>query len=182
MWLLRLLRLLCRHSLDCPHWAGTAKGVSFLPSAFAPTPCSSLAKWETAFSDTNTHKEDFHVTPKQTIQVLMMNREDEYHYLVDRDISCTVVMLPYQGNSTALFVLPNEGKMQQVENGLNEGALKNWLKTATKRYFLNHAGVTSLHPCLGRHMTQDNTGMGSDGGGGVGHLKQGAVSKPKVFL
>ncbi|KAM7323604.1 hypothetical protein ACRRTK_017710 [Alexandromys fortis] len=91
------------------------------------------AKWETAFSDNNTHKEDFHVTPKQTIQVLMMNHEDEYHYLVDQDISCTVVMLPYQGNSTALFVLPDEGKMQQVENGLNEGALKNWLKTATKR-------------------------------------------------
>ncbi|CAO2587251.1 Plasma serine protease inhibitor [Lemmus lemmus] len=91
------------------------------------------AKWETAFSDKNTHKEDFHVTPKQTIQVLMMNREDEYHYTVDRDISCTVVRLPYQGNATALFVLPNEGKMQQVEKGLNEGALKNWLKTAIKR-------------------------------------------------
>lgn len=103
------------------------------------------------------------MTPKQTIQVLMMNREDEYHYIMDRDISCTVVRLPYQGNATALLVLPNEGKMQQVENGLNEGALKNWLKTATKRYFLSRAGATSLHPCLGRLMAQDNTGMGSDG-------------------
>ncbi|XP_038193888.1 plasma serine protease inhibitor [Arvicola amphibius] len=91
------------------------------------------AKWETAFSDKNTHKEDFHVTPKQTIQVLMMNREDEYYYIMDRDIPCTLVRIPYQGNATALFILPSEGKMQQVEKGLNARALKNWLKTTTKR-------------------------------------------------
>ncbi|KAK7817459.1 hypothetical protein U0070_024933 [Myodes glareolus] len=90
-------------------------------------------KWETPFSDKNTHKEDFHVTPKQSMQVLTMNREDEYLYLVDRGISCTVVRLPYQGNATAVFVLPDEGKMQQVESSLSEWALKNWLKIDTKR-------------------------------------------------
>lgn len=103
---------------------------------------SPLDKWETPFSDKNTHKEDFHVTPKQSMQVLMMNREDEYLYLVDRGISCTVVRLPYQGNATAVFVLPDEGKMQQVESSLSEWALKNWLKIDTKRYFLSHPPST----------------------------------------
>ncbi|CAO2587242.1 Plasma serine protease inhibitor [Lemmus lemmus] len=90
--------------------------------------------WKKPFPSHKVTVSNFYVDEKTvTIQVLMMNREDEYHYTVDRDISCTVVRLPYQGNATALFVLPNEGKMQQVEKGLNEGALKNWLKTAIKR-------------------------------------------------
>ncbi|XP_059135189.1 plasma serine protease inhibitor [Peromyscus eremicus] len=91
------------------------------------------AKWETAFNDQNTHQKDFHVTPKKTIQVPMMNRKDEYYYILDQSISCTVVRIPYQGNASALFILPSEGKMQQVEKGLNGRALMNWLTTARKR-------------------------------------------------
>nr|AAC53063.1 plasminogen activator inhibitor 3 [Mus musculus]AAH90981.1 Serpina5 protein [Mus musculus] len=91
------------------------------------------AKWQTAFSETNTHKMDFHVTPKKTIRVPMMNREDEYSYYLDQNISCTVVGIPYQGNAIALFILPSEGKMKQVEDGLDERTLRNWLKMFTKR-------------------------------------------------
>ncbi|XP_032764756.1 plasma serine protease inhibitor isoform X2 [Rattus rattus] len=91
------------------------------------------AKWQTAFSSTNTHKMDFHVTPKKTIQVPMMNREDIYSYILDQNISCTVVGIPYQGNTLALFILPSEGKMKRVEDGLDERTLRNWLKMFTKR-------------------------------------------------
>uniref|UniRef100_A0A8C6GZK9 Serine (or cysteine) peptidase inhibitor, clade A, member 3M n=1 Tax=Mus spicilegus TaxID=10103 RepID=A0A8C6GZK9_MUSSI len=91
------------------------------------------AKWQTAFSETNTHKMDFHVTPKRTTQVPMMNREDGYSYYLDQNISCTVVGIPYQGNAIALFILPSEGKMKQVEDGLDERTLRNWLKMFTKR-------------------------------------------------
>ncbi|XP_028637889.1 plasma serine protease inhibitor [Grammomys surdaster] len=91
------------------------------------------AKWQTAFSDTNTRQMDFHVTPKKTIQVPMMNREDWYSYILDQNISCTVVGIPYQGSAMALFILPSEGKMKQVEDGLDERTLRNWLKMFTKR-------------------------------------------------
>lgn len=93
------------------------------------------AKWETAFSAKNTQQKDFYITPKKTIQVPMMNREDEYYYILDQSISCTVVRVPYQGNATALFILPSEGRMQQVESGLNGRVLKNWLNTGTKSRF-----------------------------------------------
>ncbi|XP_021058195.1 plasma serine protease inhibitor [Mus pahari] len=92
------------------------------------------AKWQTAFSVTNTRQMDFHVTPKKTIQVPMMNREDGYSYYLDKNISCTVVGIPYQGNAIALFILPSEGKMKQVEDGLDERTLRNWLKMFTKRH------------------------------------------------
>ncbi|XP_051006850.1 plasma serine protease inhibitor-like [Acomys russatus] len=91
------------------------------------------AKWQVAFSDKNTRQEDFHVTPKRTIQVPMMNREDEYYYIMDRNLSCAVVGIPYQDSTIALFILPSEGKMKQMESGLNEGVLRNWLKISTKR-------------------------------------------------
>ncbi|KAL6060608.1 hypothetical protein STEG23_019780, partial [Scotinomys teguina] len=91
------------------------------------------AKWEKAFSDKNTHQKDFYVTPKKTIQVPMMNREDEYYYILDQSLSCTVVRVPYQGNASALLILPSNGKMQQVENSLNGRGLMNWLTTARKR-------------------------------------------------
>ncbi|XP_062946535.1 plasma serine protease inhibitor [Cynocephalus volans] len=91
------------------------------------------AKWETSFSHGSTKEQDFHVTPETTVRVPMMNREDQYYFLQDRNLSCKVVGVPYQGNATALFILPSEGKMEQVENGLNEKTLRKWLKMLTKR-------------------------------------------------
>nr|XP_004665610.2 plasma serine protease inhibitor [Jaculus jaculus] len=91
------------------------------------------AKWETAFSRKSTRQQDFHVSPGAAVQVPMMSREDEHYYFLDRNLSCSVVGVPYQGNATALFVLPSEGKMQQVENGLSQKTLRKWLQLLTKR-------------------------------------------------
>ncbi|KAL2789532.1 plasma serine protease inhibitor preproprotein [Daubentonia madagascariensis] len=91
------------------------------------------AKWETSFSHKSTREQDFHVTPETVVRVPMMNGEDQYYYLLDRNLSCRVVGVPYQGNATALFILPSEGKMQQVENGLSEKTLRKWFKMLIKR-------------------------------------------------
>lgn len=91
------------------------------------------AKWETNFDVKSTRKQDFHVTSKRVVQVPMMKREDQYFYLMDRNLFCQVVGVPYQGNATAFFILPNEGRMRQLEAGLNKVTLKKWLKMLTKR-------------------------------------------------
>ncbi|KAM5340986.1 plasma serine protease inhibitor-like isoform 1-T2 [Glossophaga mutica] len=91
------------------------------------------AKWETSFDHKSTQKQDFHVTSETVVQVPMMRREDEYYYLLDHNLYCRVVSVPYQGNATALFILPNEGRMEQVEAGLNQETLRKWLKKLTKR-------------------------------------------------
>lgn len=97
-------------------------------------PCSSLAKWETNFDPKSTKKRDFHVTSKRAVPVPMMKREDQYLYLVDRKLFCKMVGVPYQGNATAFFILPDEGKMGQLEAGLNKETLRKWIKMLTKRY------------------------------------------------
>ena len=74
------------------------------------------------------------MTSETVVQVPMMRREDEYHYLLDRELYCRLVGVPYQGNATALFILPNQGRMEQVEAGLNQETLRKWLKNLTRRY------------------------------------------------
>uniref|UniRef100_A0A667GB39 Serpin family A member 5 n=1 Tax=Lynx canadensis TaxID=61383 RepID=A0A667GB39_LYNCA len=91
------------------------------------------AKWETSFDHKNTHKQDFHVTSETVVQVPMMKHKDLYYYFLDRSLSCRVVGVPYQGDATALFVLPSQGRMGRLENGLNEKTLRTWLKMSTKR-------------------------------------------------
>lgn len=91
------------------------------------------AKWETNFNLKSTKTQDFHVTSEMVVQVPMMTREDQYYYLQDRNLFCKVVAVPYQGNATAFFILPNKGRMGQVEAGLNQVTLRNWLKMLTKR-------------------------------------------------
>lgn len=85
------------------------------------------------------------------VQVPMMKQEDHYYYYVDRNLSCRVVGVPYRGNATALFVLPGEGQMGQLENGMSEKTLKKWLKMFTKRY--STGDVRPGWPCTlpGRH-------------------------------
>ncbi|XP_036887286.1 plasma serine protease inhibitor isoform X2 [Sturnira hondurensis] len=102
------------------------------------------AKWETSFDHKSTQMQDFHVTSETVVQVPMMRQEDEYYYLLDRNLYCRVVGVPYRGNATALFVLPNEGRMEQVEAGLNQDTLRKWLKRLTKRRLQLHLPKFSM--------------------------------------
>ncbi|XP_006879256.1 PREDICTED: plasma serine protease inhibitor [Elephantulus edwardii] len=93
------------------------------------------AKWKTSFNPEKTRQKDFHVSTKKVIQVPMMNKEDFYLFLQDSKLDCTVVGIPYQGNATALFVLPNKDSMKQVESGLNAKTLQKWLEMLRRRKF-----------------------------------------------
>uniref|UniRef100_A0A8C0WXF3 Serpin domain-containing protein n=1 Tax=Castor canadensis TaxID=51338 RepID=A0A8C0WXF3_CASCN len=54
----------------------------------------------------------------QSVKVPMMSIEDlTTPFFRDEELSCTVVELKYTGNASALFILPDQGKMQE---GLNE--------------------------------------------------------------
>uniref|UniRef100_A0A8C0ZSE1 Serpin domain-containing protein n=1 Tax=Castor canadensis TaxID=51338 RepID=A0A8C0ZSE1_CASCN len=52
----------------------------------------------------------------QSVKVPMMSIEDlTTPFFRDEELSCTVVELKYTGNASALFILPDQGKMQEVE-------------------------------------------------------------------
>lgn len=64
----------------------------------------------------------------------MMFRGGMYKVGHDDQLSCTVLQAPYQDNVTATFVLPDAGRMQQVEEALCTDTFDRWKKIILRRY------------------------------------------------
>jgi serpin peptidase inhibitor clade A protein 3 len=63
----------------------------------------------------------------------MMFRGGLYDVAYDDKLSCTILEMPYRGNITATFVLPDEGKLKHLENGLQADIFGKWKKLLSKR-------------------------------------------------
>ncbi|XP_068108495.1 serpin A3-5-like [Hyperolius riggenbachi] len=61
---------------------------------------------------------DFHVDDNTVIKVSMMKSRGKYPVARDRD--CTVVEIPYHGDASAILILPNPGKLHDVERNLQK--------------------------------------------------------------
>ncbi|XP_068960313.1 alpha-1-antichymotrypsin-like isoform X2 [Petaurus breviceps papuanus] len=85
------------------------------------------AKWENPFNSFYTSKDKFFVSKDQTVEIPMMHKNKFYTGVFqDEELFCTVVELKYIGNATALFILPDENKMKNVEDALSPEVLKKW--------------------------------------------------------
>ncbi|KAM4633472.1 alpha-1-antitrypsin homolog [Polymixia lowei] len=83
-------------------------------------------KWEKPFEASKTQKGDFHVDETTTVQVDMMQRTGRYDFYQDQDNHTTVILLPYKGNTSMMIVLPDEGKMAEVEGYINKEYIRHW--------------------------------------------------------
>ena len=71
---------------------------------------------------------------KTVVKVPMMFQDKNHHwYLHDRYLPCSVLRMDYQGNARALFILPDKGKMKQVEEVLTPEMLTRWNSLLQKR-------------------------------------------------
>ena len=98
----------------------------------------------------NTLKSMFHLNKTKSVEVPMMNiRNLRTPYFRDEELSCTLVELKYRGNASALFILPDEGRMQQVEASLRPETLRKWRDSLTPRCVSTgtRAGL-ALHPAM----------------------------------
>ncbi|XP_062824497.1 alpha-1-antitrypsin isoform X2 [Anolis carolinensis] len=82
--------------------------------------------WEKPFDPEMTREGDFIVDDKTTVKVPMMQRMGWFHYYFDHELSCTVVQMHYNGNATAFFVLPDPGKMKELEKAISRDVLTKW--------------------------------------------------------
>ncbi|GAB1297757.1 Serine protease inhibitor A3C [Apodemus speciosus] len=84
-------------------------------------------KWKMPFNPRVTFKSEFYLDEKRSVKVPMMSIEDlTTPYFQDEELSCSVVQLKYTGNASALFILPDQGRMQQVEASLQPETLRKW--------------------------------------------------------
>ncbi|XP_052639027.1 serine protease inhibitor 2.1-like isoform X1 [Harpia harpyja] len=84
------------------------------------------AAWEKPFDPLHTYEDDFFVNTNVSVRVNMMQRDGNYDSYYDQDLSCEVVELPYQGTAQALLILPDDGKMKQVEDALSKETVCKW--------------------------------------------------------
>lgn len=62
-----------------------------------------------------------------------MFRGGMYRVGHDDQLPCAVLQVPYQDNVTATFVLPDAGRMQQVEAALGTSTFDRWKKIVLRR-------------------------------------------------
>ncbi|XP_075047864.1 alpha-1-antitrypsin-like protein GS55-MS [Mixophyes fleayi] len=84
--------------------------------------------WEYAFNENFTREEDFHVDENTVMKVPMMTRQGEYLVAFIQEPGCVVVDVPYKGNTSAIFILPDAGKLHDVEKALQNVSLQTWTK------------------------------------------------------
>lgn len=77
---------------------------------------------------------DFYVDENTVVKVPMMLQDEQEHwYIEDRRVPCTVLRMDYRGDAMAFFILPNWGKMSEVEQVLSPGMLKRWNRLLQNR-------------------------------------------------
>ncbi|XP_041661341.1 alpha-1-antitrypsin homolog isoform X1 [Cheilinus undulatus] len=83
-------------------------------------------QWVKPFDSNRTEEDDFHVDETTNVRVNMMKRMGRFDFYRDFDNHTTVVLLPYKGNTTMMIVLPDEGKMKEVEGFISKEHLLHW--------------------------------------------------------
>ncbi|XP_051265234.1 alpha-1-antitrypsin homolog isoform X1 [Dicentrarchus labrax] len=91
-------------------------------------------QWKSPFSLDMTKKADFHVDKTTKVQVDMMMRTGYYSFYQDVDNHTTAIMLPYNGSTSMMIVLPDEGRMAEVEGYINKDYLRHWQNSVRRRY------------------------------------------------
>ncbi|KAK9531069.1 hypothetical protein VZT92_010520 [Zoarces viviparus] len=83
-------------------------------------------RWVKPFDGNQTQKADFNVDETTKVQVDMMKRTGRYDFYQDVDNHTTVILLPYHGNTSMMIVLPDEGKMKEVEGFICKDHIRHW--------------------------------------------------------
>ncbi|KAL1790445.1 serpin A9, partial [Sigmodon hispidus] len=85
------------------------------------------AKWKHPFDRYQTRKqESFFLGQRTALHIPMMRQKEMHRFLYDQEASCTVLQIEYSGTALLLLVLPDPGKMQQVEAALQPETLRRW--------------------------------------------------------
>lgn len=85
------------------------------------------AKWKHPFHHYQTQKQaSFFVDERTSLRVPMMHQKEMHRFFYDQDMACTILQIEYSGNALALLILPDPGKMEQVEATLQPETLRKW--------------------------------------------------------
>ncbi|XP_062857598.1 alpha-1-antitrypsin homolog isoform X2 [Trichomycterus rosablanca] len=90
-------------------------------------------KWRKPFDVKHTRKASFYVDAKTKVTVDMMTKTSRYEFYQDQNNFTSVIMVPYKGNMSMMIVLPDAGKMDEVEKNIDMESLMYWYKKLSKK-------------------------------------------------
>uniref|UniRef100_A0ACB8G532 Uncharacterized protein n=1 Tax=Sphaerodactylus townsendi TaxID=933632 RepID=A0ACB8G532_9SAUR len=82
--------------------------------------------WKNSFQDQLTVEKDFFAHQNNTVRLNFMYQKSKFKILYDEDMSCSVVVIPCIGNTEAWFILPDKGKLKDVERSWGKENLDRW--------------------------------------------------------
>lgn len=104
--------------------------------------------WKKPFDPKLTKEQDFFVNNETTVKVPMMFGMGWFHYYFDAELSCTVLQMDYNSSVTALFILPDQGKLKQVEDALSVDTVKKWrehVRRQTADVYMPRFTISTTH-------------------------------------
>ncbi|XP_075315192.1 alpha-1-antitrypsin homolog [Odontesthes bonariensis] len=91
-------------------------------------------QWKHPFENELTHKRNFHVNNTTKVKVDMLSRTGFYKIYKDRGRHSTVIILPYKSSTSMMIVLPEEGKINEVESHIDKNSIRHWQHSVTDSY------------------------------------------------
>lgn len=135
------------------------------------------AKWKHPFDRYQTRKkESFFVDERTSVRVPMMRQKEMHRFLYDPELACTVLQIEYSGNALLLLVLPDPGKMEQVEAAVRPETLSRWSRLFLPSLLDLHlprfsvSGTYNLEEILPQIGLTDVLGLEADVSGITGQL------------
>ncbi|XP_061603038.1 alpha-1-antitrypsin homolog [Cololabis saira] len=101
-------------------------------------------RWMNPFDTRQSYKRDFNLNDISKVKVPMMHEKGHYRTYLDTSMQATVIILPYEGTTSMMVVLPDEGKMKEVEHKINNTYVKHWKDSATDMYLDLHLPKFSI--------------------------------------
>ncbi|XP_028637877.1 alpha-1-antitrypsin-like [Grammomys surdaster] len=85
-------------------------------------------KWYDDFEVEHIAEQDFYVNSDMTVRVPMVHRRGRFFLYRELDLSSWVMVQHYMGDATVFFMLPDQGKMWELEETLNQRHFENSLQ------------------------------------------------------
>ncbi|CAJ0968306.1 unnamed protein product [Ranitomeya imitator] len=116
-------------------------------------------EWKRPFVRLLTTNDKFIVDKDTTVNVPMMSNPGVYNIHHDKKLACTVIELPYKSEASMLLILPEEGKIHDVEEALSVDMLSRWRKSMGKCNINLHLPKFSITSSLDLKTVLSDLGM-----------------------
>ncbi|XP_070589684.1 LOW QUALITY PROTEIN: serpin A12-like [Erythrolamprus reginae] len=83
-------------------------------------------KWKKPFNPKYTKEDNFYVNSYTVVKVPMMFQSGMFEIGRDDEKFCTILKMPYEGDTVAYFILPDKGQLERVASSLSCKVLQKW--------------------------------------------------------